>query len=847
MSCPRPWQSAILYFSLFSSSPSSFPKFECVTLKDFEESFERSPITHAITSVANAKILSEDQLVKVIERMLSLGADPNYVLEDFNEEETPVNMAIRHGYWKITELLLDCGAATDTWPWEDIQTSQQSKVPIHIFERLYRQGFFTLSHAILSQQPPEFLKRMLSLDTSYEWDCAQRGDSPLVTIVSNESFEYLELILEARPSMYDCRALMIAVLKISATRGCLGSSRLVECLLQRRPSRTEICANEGTALIFALCGGLGELVNHMAEVGLYLSGNLRTRRLIEVFKTFEEFAHIFTEYPSPFSYSCEGAAVQDGLDWLLLFASSEAVQSALDQGLKPFGKHLMIAAEYGRSDLLETLIEHGVDRRELDEQGCLQRACEHGNLETMKRLLDLGVKVNGNMTKTKLYTPYWVHRTPFQTAVEQGSVAMVEILIEHGANVDEPAGKVRGATALQLAAGAGRLALVRRLKDLGADLNAPASPVHGRTALEAAAEHGRLTTVQFLLSSGVSTENQHRRQYIRAVKFAAAEGHSVIEAILREHCQPWDDEDWRIYIAETLSDAADETDQADDTSWASTEDESDDGQSNDDGIELSEPDIVIQAPQLFPMNSVYPSSDRGGTEGAGGTFQIRESNMALPDFMNNFGVDGIDQTGSLAHLDMVDWVDETTQHYDIYRSPGVEPELSIIPFFSNGPHNVTAELSNQFHQGTALGIDGEARQDSASNLTVSGPDLDVVCAKDSSAVDTTVQHDYIWQLNPDILVPPSNIAASGSGIALDSCWLDPDAAFAEDPFAVDTVAFYNSFSQPTPDIPMSLSNIAASGSGSANNSRCRICGNVLEQCFCLSLPYMDGMDMDDEL
>lgn len=135
--------------------------------------------------------------------------------------------------------------------------------------------------------------------------------------------------------------------------------------------------------------------------------------------------------------------------------------------------------------------------------------------------------------------------------MESSNIALYETLIDRGANVNEPAGRVRGATALQLAAGKGWLIIARRLINLGADINAPAGEIHGRTALEVAAEHGRLTMVQFLLHTGVSMTGNERRQYARAVQLAAKNAYHTIEKVLRDH-REWEKQDWQIHEAQTL-------------------------------------------------------------------------------------------------------------------------------------------------------------------------------------------------------------------------------------------------------------------------------------------------------
>lgn len=59
-----------------------------------------------------------------------------------------------------------------------------------------------------------------------------------------------------------------------------------------------------------------------------------------------------------------------------------------------------------------------------------------------------------------------------------------------------------GVTALQLAAIGGYVGIALLLLEKGADVNAPAAKFHGRTALEGAVEHGRIDMLKLLHNAG---------------------------------------------------------------------------------------------------------------------------------------------------------------------------------------------------------------------------------------------------------------------------------------------------------------------------------------------------------
>ncbi|KAK1566201.1 ankyrin repeat protein, partial [Colletotrichum navitas] len=143
-------------------------------------------------------------------------------------------------------------------------------------------------------------------------------------------------------------------------------------------------------------------------------------------------------------------------------------------------------------------------------------------------------------------------RSPIQVAAEQGDIALFEMLLRLGADINEPPITNHGGlTALQAASIKGYFGLVSKILDLHADPNAPGAEIEGRTALEGAAEHGRLDVVQLLLNSGVQTCGDGRRRYVRAIEFARREGHHAVVTLLKSH-RPWTEADQEVLEDKTL-------------------------------------------------------------------------------------------------------------------------------------------------------------------------------------------------------------------------------------------------------------------------------------------------------
>ncbi|KAJ4329628.1 hypothetical protein N0V87_010704 [Didymella glomerata] len=132
-----------------------------------------------------------------------------------------------------------------------------------------------------------------------------------------------------------------------------------------------------------------------------------------------------------------------------------------------------------------------VDYSALDRMTALLVAIDVGSLHIVQLLVERGADVNSRLGMGVL-------RSPLQRAAEIGDFSMVEFLIGQGALIDlEPA--YGGGTALQLAAMSGHVGIAEFLIERGADVNHPPARGPGRMAFEAAAEWCR-PDVMYLLA-----------------------------------------------------------------------------------------------------------------------------------------------------------------------------------------------------------------------------------------------------------------------------------------------------------------------------------------------------------
>ncbi|KAI1140202.1 ankyrin [Hypoxylon sp. FL0543] len=132
---------------------------------------------------------------------------------------------------------------------------------------------------------------------------------------------------------------------------------------------------------------------------------------------------------------------------------------------------------------------------------CFGREARRDDLELVQKLLDAGGDSN-SITTGEGTGPYRRTQTALLDAIETGSPQMVQLLLQHGARVNEPAsfGLIR--TPLQKAAEMDCLDIVRLLLENGADVNAPPALYGGATALQLAAIKGNCTIATILIEHG---------------------------------------------------------------------------------------------------------------------------------------------------------------------------------------------------------------------------------------------------------------------------------------------------------------------------------------------------------
>lgn len=185
---------------------------------------------------------------------------------------------------------------------------------------------------------------------------------------------------------------------------------------------------------------------------------------------------------------------------------------------------LRLAVESNNADILTLLVANGLDvtPSSMEELHPLILACEIGNLEVVKCLLEAGAPV-GVLGKT-YSRPH--HASPLHAACYQGHQLVIRILIEKGAEVnkqfeDSP-------NPLQLAAKRGHAATTRLLLGAGAEVDCVSSD--GKCALSEAADGGHLLVVKELLAWNATVCDGRRQSALESACHSRST--AVLEVLL---------------------------------------------------------------------------------------------------------------------------------------------------------------------------------------------------------------------------------------------------------------------------------------------------------------------------
>ncbi len=183
---------------------------------------------------------------------------------------------------------------------------------------------------------------------------------------------------------------------------------------------------------------------------------------------------------------------------------------------------LMVAAKYGRTEMVSLLLDYGadIDISDADGEKALLYAAEKGHAEVISLLIEKEANIHAeNLDGYTVLT----------FKVIEGNIAMVKQLLELGANVNIVDSD--GKTPLLLAAEKGHAEIFALLLDAGADIHAKDG--YGNTVLMYVAGGGNVTIMQKLLTPKLDVNvNVSNKLGTTALMCALNEGHVEVASML---------------------------------------------------------------------------------------------------------------------------------------------------------------------------------------------------------------------------------------------------------------------------------------------------------------------------
>ncbi|KAK5664122.1 hypothetical protein OQA88_337 [Cercophora sp. LCS_1] len=422
----------------------------------------------------------------------------------------------------------------------------------------------------------EFVGQLLSYGAASTTTTAHASEIGILeaAVLSGDS-AIMAMVDEWHPGLYEAGALCAAIATVR-------EPEYIGALLRRRPSQTPPQPLEATAVAMAVTAKSSHLLQLLLR---YLPPSNQGVLPSKYWGPGGDF-----RLSQPFwrGSVLEGSPLASAV-WN---QDEHAIRQLLDHGFRPDWNTFYVLAETGNTELARLLTNYALlsseTVRRVGNWGyCpLSAAVSHGDVEFLRLLMTVGLKIDDNASR----------RTAFQNAVECAKLDMMQILLEAGANINAPAYRSLGATALQIAATKGHLGIAKQLLDLGADPNARRASYYGRTALEGAAEHGRIDMIELLLQHGAKTTGNGRRQYVRSVFLASREGHSVAADYL-QRCREWTEEDRSMMedIEESsFPDESDDDDEFENGIWSDEDSESDRDHDQDEEEEEEEEEEEVE-------------------------------------------------------------------------------------------------------------------------------------------------------------------------------------------------------------------------------------------------------------
>ncbi|KAK6633628.1 hypothetical protein RUM44_004235 [Polyplax serrata] len=477
-------------------------------LKEFLQSWNKEADICSVDSVGRTTIhtLAGEGNATLLSLIISTYPETNLELED-RHGQTALNLAARHGYLDVVEVLLSAGAAcnhSDCEGWTALRAAAW--------------GGHTAVVELL-------LKNGADVDVA---DSDQRTALRAAAWGGHEDIVELLVTHNANVNQTDedGRTALIAA-------SYMGHSEIIEYLLDNGAEIDHQDADGRTALsVAALCvpnRGSVKVVNILLEKGAFVDHQDKdgmTPLLVAAFEGHRDVCELLLEFEADVDHA-------DNSGRTPLWAAASMGHSTVVELLLFWGCYvdsidnegrtvLSVAAAQGNTDVVRQLLDRGLDEQHRDNSGWtpLHYAAFEGHIEVCEALLEAGAKVD---------EPDNDGKGPLMLAAQEGHGLLVEALLRlHGAPVDQRAHD--GKTALRLAALEGHYDVVRILFNYGADVNI--KDADGRSTLYILALENRLPMARYILEHGKADVESKDSEGRTPVHVSAWQGHCEMVSLL---------------------------------------------------------------------------------------------------------------------------------------------------------------------------------------------------------------------------------------------------------------------------------------------------------------------------